>query len=405
MPAGSWGSNSLLVIASSARALAASGRRGGYEIAALDLFGDEDLAEVAFAFERVARARTGGFKSQDLIAAANRVAPAFGKPRGGLVYGSGFEDRPELLAELAKGRRLLGNSPNVIARCKNPVGFSAILGELGLRHPEIRLERPQQLDGWLVKRTGGSGGIHIHAARNSRPNSKIYYQRLVAGTPVSALVLANGCEAKILGLSEQWTAPSSATPFRFGGAAAPAALGTALQRQIADAALQLAQRLELVGLTSVDFIADIPRGEFSVIEVNPRPGATLDVYERLLGVSLLDLHVRACCGEMPSISVARGRPRAVASVILYTKEETIFPPGFPWPEWAADRPKARIRIKTEEPICTVFGEGPTARDARKAAHARSKALRVAIEQCMQSCFARAASLREKGGTTVRKRDS
>ncbi|MFZ0693980.1 MAG: aldehyde oxidase, partial [Alphaproteobacteria bacterium] len=123
MPASSWGSNSLLVIASSARALAASGRRGGYQIAALDLFGDEDLAEVAFAFERVARAPTGGFKSRNLVAAANRVAPAFGKPRGGFVYGSGFEDRPELLAELAKGRRLLGNSPTVIARCKNPVGF------------------------------------------------------------------------------------------------------------------------------------------------------------------------------------------------------------------------------------------------------------------------------------------
>ena len=405
MPAGSWGSNSLLVIASSARALAASGRRGGYEIAALDLFGDEDLIEVAFAFERVARARSGGFKSQDLIAAANRVAPAFGKPRGGFVYGSGFEDRPELLAELARGRRLLGNSPTVIARCKDPVNFSAILSDLRLPHPEIRLERPRQLEGWLAKRIGGSGGIHIHAARNSRPNPKIYYQRLVAGTPVSALLLANGCAAKILGLSEQWTAPSPAMPFRFGGAAAPAMLNSTLQQQIADAAVQLAQQLELVGLNSVDVIVDIPRGEFSVIEVNPRPGATLDVYERLLGVSLLDLHVRACCGEMPSIGAARGRPRAAASVILYTKEEMIFPPGFPWPEWAADRPKARTRIKAEEPICTVFGEGQTARDARKAAYARGKALRVAIEQCMQSCFARAASLRETGGTTIRKRNS
>ena len=340
MPASSWGSNSLLVIASSARALAASGRRAGYEIAALDLFGDEDLTEVAFASERVARARSGGFKSQDLVLAANRVAPAFGKPLCAFVYGSGFEDRPELLAELAAGRRLFGNSPAVVARCKDPVAFTAILDELGLPHPEIRIELPHQPDGWLVKRIGGAGGIHIRAARNARPSPKNYYQRLVAGTPVSALVLANGRDAKILGLSEQWTAPSPTAPFRFGGAAAPATLPRTLQRQIAQAAAQLAQRLELIGLNSLDVIADIPRSKFSVIEVNPRPGATLDVYERLLGASLLELHLRACCGELPSFGRARSRPRAAASVILYTNEELSISREISWPEWTADRPKA-----------------------------------------------------------------
>jgi predicted ATP-grasp superfamily ATP-dependent carboligase len=395
---GSSSNRSFLIVASSGRALAASARRGGYACAVLDLFADADLDALSPAHERVARGAAGGFDAEELLAAAARLAPRGGRsgadPPFGLVYGSGFEDRPELLVRLMAGRELFGNGPEILARAKDPFIFAQMLDELGLPHPEVRHDKPGDAAAWLVKRIGGAGGIHIRHARDEPDGTKgRYYQRFVEGTPVSALVIGNGRKAATLGLSEQWAAPGSpAQPFRFGGAAVPAAIPAALARRLEEAADALARRLKLTGLNSVDFIADTARGEFHAIEVNPRPGATLDIFERISGRSLFDLHVKACRGDLPQ---GRFEPAAeAASAILYTQRDLEIAPGFSWPEWTADIPRPGTWLTTGEPVCSVFAGN------RDGVLARAEALRAAIEQCMQSSFARdpAACLpRETGG--------
>ena len=79
----------------------------------------------------------------------------------GLVYGAGFEDRPALLARLCRGRTLCGNTPETVARTKDPHTFFATLDALGIPHPEISLIAPRDPQGWLAKRIGGSGGAHV----------------------------------------------------------------------------------------------------------------------------------------------------------------------------------------------------------------------------------------------------
>ena len=51
-----------------------------------------------------------------------------------------------------------------------------------------------------------------------------YFQRQVGGIPVSALVLANGRRASILGFTMQWSSPTPGYPFRYGGAVRPASV-------------------------------------------------------------------------------------------------------------------------------------------------------------------------------------
>jgi len=129
-----------LVAALSARALAASARRAGQRVRAIDLFGDDDLRAAVLDHAVVPGDPFGGFDEAALVAAAERLAPAGRGHR--LVYGGGFEARPTLLAALGRGREVCGNAPETLARLKDPVAFFALLDRVGLPHPAVALSPP-----------------------------------------------------------------------------------------------------------------------------------------------------------------------------------------------------------------------------------------------------------------------
>ena len=152
--------NKILIAAIAGRMLATSARRGGYDVAVLDLFNDLDTRQIAMNSEKVPGHEQGlaRFSGQALLQAASRFAP--GDAYAGVVYGSGFEDDTALLGELAQGRRLYGNSVATINAIKDPRQFFSLLKKWAVPHPEISLSRPDQTVGWLAKKIGGSGGAH-----------------------------------------------------------------------------------------------------------------------------------------------------------------------------------------------------------------------------------------------------
>lgn len=415
---GSWSDSPdqtpLLIAAASGRALAAAANRAGYRTAVLDLFNDTDLQAVAEASQRVARAPAGGFDEDSLVSAAARLAPS-DSVLWGFVYGAGFEARPSMIDRIAAGRRLFGNTGTAVRRAKDPAALAAILDRLGVPYPAISLHAPAGDDGgrWLVKQVGGSGGIHVRFAdeKSAHPAGKIYFQRFVPGRTISAQVIGAAGEAICFGLSEQWAEGGApAMPFRFGGAAAPATIPPGLGAELREAACTVTRALDLVGLCSVDFLVDEDARCFHAIEVNPRPGATLEIFEHLFGVSLLELHLRACAGAPVEIAPAipGQSSKSRASVILYAEEPFVVPATLVWPPHAADLPQAGTRIAANEPICTVFAEsgagsgaesgvelgkglaastvrgGGPAEAARTLALARAEALRGDVRRCMQS---------------------
>src|SRR5271154_6536350 len=90
----------VLIAAASARALAASARRAGYAPVVVDFFGDDDTREVAESCVRLEDGVACGFQLHSLMAACERLAE--GRTLAGVVYGTGFEDRPALIEAMAK---------------------------------------------------------------------------------------------------------------------------------------------------------------------------------------------------------------------------------------------------------------------------------------------------------------
>ncbi|WP_247889764.1 ATP-grasp domain-containing protein [Azospirillum brasilense] len=364
----------IVVAALSARALAAAARRAGRRPAAIDLFGDLDTGQLAGPCLRLPA------KGLRLESATLRDALARADLRGlPLVYGAGFEDDPALLAHLAEDRPLMGNRPEVVARVKDPFRFAATLHRLGIPHPPVALTVNGSPDSHLLKRIGGSGGAHVIPASLAEAKPGWYIQRRVAGHALSVLFLADGDRAVIVGLSRQWTAPTAASPYRYGGAAGPWRCPERWTRTLPAMIDRLVAAFKLLGLNSADFLVTGP--DLHLLEINPRPGATLDVFDRPPMPPLLGLHLDACARRLPDrLPVLSG---CRAATVLYADAATRIEAGRRWPAWTADRPVGPVTIGPDEPVCTVFGEGPSATAARRHAERRQRELATPAAMEMQ----------------------
>ena len=361
----------VLIAAMSGRALAEAANRSGYAALVADCFGDLDTVAAARAHIQLTP-KPGGIDGDELIAALETLAA--GQQPAGAVYGTGLEDRPALIERIARRWNLLGNPADVVSALKDPVRFAALCLACAIPHPEIALEPPADAAGWLKKRRGGSGGVHVRSAADPGGSAAVYFQRRVEGDPVSALFLAAGKRATILGLSRQWPQPAPDQPFRYGGAARPAAISVDHAAAIADAVRRLAASADLVGLNSADFL--VGANDFWLLEVNPRPGATLDIFEPH-GTSLFALHLAACRGDLavaePELS------DAAASATVYAHRDIPTMPALAWPAWAADRQSPGSRVSAGQPLCTVRAVAASADEARALALGRQATILATID--------------------------
>lgn len=356
-----------LVVALSGRALAVAVRRSGRRAVVIDLFGDTDTRAHAEASLVVAGDFDAGFDGSAVLAAAECLAPAASPPRYGVAYSSGFEAQPELLAKIACGRRLYGNQPETLRRTKDPESFFPALDRLGIPFPAVSYAMPTDAAGWLVKRVGGSGGGHVRPVSERIAAKGTYFQRRVAGQSLGVSFLADGHAAFILGISEQWSTPDPGSrSYRFGGILRPAQIASAVAQDLRAVVDAIVREFGLVGLNSLDVIV---RGdEFFVLEVNPRPGANLDVFDGTDPTGLFGLHIAACDGSLPRSWLP---PRdSTAMSVLYADRPLLVPPETVWPEWVADRPAPGARIEPGAPICTVLAAGPTVDTVRQTIAAR-----------------------------------
>jgi uncharacterized protein len=354
----------VLIAAVSGRALAQAARRDRYAPLVVDLFGDDDTRQLAVAQARLRGGLRAGIARPALLRVLDRFA--IGRQVAGLVYGSGFERRPDLLDRLAGRHRLLGNTGDVVRLVKDPFRLADTCAGLRIPHPEVRLG-PAPGEAWLVKRIGGAGGAHVRRAVPGRAAGRgRYLQRRLEGKPVSALFLAgSGC--RVLGFSEQWPAPLPRRPFRYGGAARPAGLSAAMTERLTYAVRRLIMEIPLNGLNSADFLVD--GDSFHLLEINPRPGATLDLFAV---PGLFRAHVAACVGAAPATLTVP--VSGVASAIAYARRPICLPSGFAWPEWASDRQPVSVPVAAAAPFCTVRAEAADAASARALAMQRVDAV-------------------------------
>ncbi len=346
----------LIVAGVSTRALAVSAARAGWRVTAFDAFGDLDLRAAATV---VTLRERGGARFTPMAAA--RAARAVSAEAA--AYTSNFENYPDAVDLLSQKRRLLGNTPHVLEQIRNPLILMGVLRRCGFAVPATRAAAPRSGSAgpWLRKPRRSGGGHGTSVWKRGRIPRSAYLQAMIAGTPGSIAFLANGRDALPVGLSRQLVGERAfgSHRFRYCGSLMSAGARPLFDRadEIAATARALAaavtREFGLVGLNGLDFIAR--DGVPYPIEVNPRYSASMEVLERSTGISLFDLHERACAGILPA---ERAGPRRVSGkAVVFARQDVTIGDGPAWALDIADIPHPGERIGRGHPICTVFAHG------------------------------------------------
>jgi len=272
----------LLIAATSARALAEAACTSGFEVVALDVFGDADTRRAARHWASIGEPATLRIDAGRLAQALHTHAPG----ALGWVAGSGLEALPHW-PEVA-GLPLLGRRGPV-----QGAEWLAALTQLGLPHPPSQATPPPQGDGWLRKDLASCGGVAVRRGDLRPGGASVYWQREEAGLPVSLTFIANGREAVGLGINRQLThTDEPGRPYRFAGVAAPQPLPAAAEAALLRAARALTARFGLRGLAGLDALwrGDTQDDTIRVLELNARPPASHALHTG----PLLAWHVAAC---------------------------------------------------------------------------------------------------------------
>jgi predicted ATP-grasp superfamily ATP-dependent carboligase len=364
----------ILLVGVSVRAMAESARRSGYEIAALDAFGDLDLQSMCEAHS-VTRDFAREYSPKALLAASQDLA------FDAVAYTSNLENYPAVVSRLARAGALIGNSPQTLRRVRHWPTLSAALARGGYHTPETILPGsgliPIPEREWLVKpvRSGGGHGVALWRKRRL-PGRSFLLQEYLPGEPISAAFVADGSRAVVLGMTEQLIGRPEfgASGFTYCGNLLPPLQdrpGAAREvlAQVQGIADLITGEFGLVGVNGIDMILAGER--LFVIEVNPRYSASMELIERAYGLPIFDLHYRAATqGELPDFDLrAAGWPegRYHAKAIVYAERDFTAPDTREWmSRGVRDVPHPGEVMKRGFPVCTVLAGGETREECMKA---------------------------------------
>jgi predicted ATP-grasp superfamily ATP-dependent carboligase len=333
----------VLVIAVSARMVAQLAVADGYDVTALDRFGDVDLRALA--------PGATAPSSDALAALADEVEAE------AVVYGAGFENRPDLVARLAEGRELLGTPAESLAPVRDPWAVAAAARSAGARAPETRSvhELPEAAGArraeWLRKslRSGGGRGVRAWAGGRLAPTEIL--QRRTDGLSSSAAAVGDGRRAVVLGVTEQLHRRPG---FGWMGNVVPPRLPDGelaeLDGQLRAVCDEVAARFGVRGAFGVDAVWD---GRHAwVLEVNPRPPGSLELF----GPGCFEAHVRGARSMgLPTAGTPPATRCAKVKLVLFADRDVRAPDPGRWPAGLVrDIPSGGETIRRGAPVCTLI---------------------------------------------------
>ncbi|KIX12303.1 ATP-grasp domain-containing protein [Dethiosulfatarculus sandiegensis] len=357
------GAGDPLIVGVSTRALVESAVNAGWEIPSLDYFGDRDQKELVANYS-LAKDFGLPLSGKGLFEAVKRLKP------GSLYYVAGLDNHPQLVARLAREMTIFGNSPETLVKSKDWRFLRSICEKSKITCPKTLL--PGEIlnypsGEWLTKPAYGGGGRAVRPWQGGPLQKGEVAQALVKGRPASCAVLADGSDSVVLGITEQLIGRQvfGVGMFRWCGnihpLALPSDLNESLWEQVEEMAQILTRNLGLKGAFGLDLVITSHRQGIRafLIEINPRPTASMELLEAQLGLNIFSLHQKASDGRLcpPEVTKPRG---FVGKAVVFAGKDLVMPSTRAWKaKGRKDIPFGREKVKAQAPICTVFADAPT----------------------------------------------
>ena len=230
---------------------------------------------------------------------------------------------------------------------------------------------------FILKPLQGSGGLGIFLLNNENSNKlkqvneicqnisleNYILQEYIEGTNVSSSVLSSKNESKNINNSRLITEHDLGNDsFEYSGNILPLDENSLkmfndkrtdidvnqLNDEMKNASEDLIREFNLIGSNGVDFVLD-KQGELKVIEINPRFQGTYELVENVLGINLLDAHIKACEGEI--VKIPNPSQYSVKKIIYARKQIDIGNLNIPN---VFDIPYEGVKIEKDQPLVTII---------------------------------------------------
>ena len=307
-------------------------------------------------------------------------------PIAPVIYTGALENHPAIIEALARDRPLAAAGTAAVRLVRDPTSLAPLVRGVGLAYPDTTSSPVGvPVDGsFVVKPTASAGGRGVRRWRGgsrSTSTGSLLWQRLVPGSAWSASFFAGPLGCELFAASRQLIGCRWCGGRAFGYCGSIDVplddLYEPLRARLESLGNSLTARCGLIGAFGIDFI--LGAGDNAhVIEVNPRPTASMELAERATGRPIAAAHLEACGYALPTIAAMaspRTPPAGVWSkaIVFASRTGSYRSPlpaavetlASPWTAAdgigaVADIPQPGEPLPRGGPLITVFACGPTA---------------------------------------------
>ena len=391
---------SVLVAGFNTRPLVYSLYKAGYEVYAVDFFGDLDLYPYVadcLVLTKKLNANYDVVKNNysdylpDLILELLEKHPYINY----LVIGSGLDDaieeRARILKEIHHKKYKifnLNNGLDVIRNSRNVEYVLNFIQDLGYKVPFTvsfdKLKVEELNYPFVLKKKSGSGGVNVFKitdrddfhfildlVKSKEFNPKDWIiQEFIEGNPVSCTTISNGKGSLIVSINQQLIGEkylNAPQEFIYCGNIVPAKLTKEEKNRISEISLTLTNKLGLRGINGFDFVLKNNYPYF--MEVNPRIPGSIRASEESMNLNLLNLHIKSFFEHewefikrtLKSVKQERYTTKLIFFALkeidktLLSKINDL--------EHVHDKSEPNKNISKNEPVCTILFSANTISDS------------------------------------------
>lgn len=316
--------NSVLVVGFNTRPLAYSLNKAGYDVYAVDFFGDLDLYSHVKDCIIVMKELSGNYyslKEKYSTYLANFAINLLHKHKNinFVLIGSGlddaYNDRERILNETkVLDLKSVNNDLSTIKKARDIDYIFKILKSRGFHVPlsfsfeDFNLENINLDFPFILKKKRSAGGLNIFKIkdreslystekvlrRDDFSPSEWFIQEYIEGVPVSCTIISNSKECEIISVNRQIIGEKFLNPpkdFMYCGNIVPSGLSESDEKKIGEISKFLTKNLGLKGINGFDFVIKDQVPFF--MECNPRIPGSIRASESSLDQNLLNLHIKS----------------------------------------------------------------------------------------------------------------
>jgi len=317
---------SVLVAGFNTRPLVYSLHRAGYDVYAVDFFGDLDLypyvkdcliltKKLSVNYDLV-KNNYGEYLPILILELLDKYSEI-----KYLIIGSGLDDAMEERALILKkiNRKKykilnLNNELEAIKKSRDTEFILSFLKKGGFDVPrtvpfeDVRSKGKEFEYPFILKKRSGSGGTNVYKIHSKSDlsfninliNREIFFpkdwlmQEYIEGKPVSCTTISNGVESEVISVNHQIIGDKylyAPKEFMYCGNVVPAKILAEEKKLIVDISLKLSTELGLKGINGFDFV--LKDHSPYLMEINPRIPGSIRASEEAMNINLLDLHIKS----------------------------------------------------------------------------------------------------------------